>query len=1079
MKNFVSAIVVFLMTANILWAADSNNDIFSPKTFSGLKFRNIGPAFSSGRIADFAVNPDNHSEYYVAVAAGNVWKTTNSGTTYEPIFDNYGAWSIASVVIDPNNPHVVWVGTGEYNSQRAIGYGDGVYRSEDGGASFEHKGLKNSEHIGRIIIDPRNSDVYVAAQGPLWGPGGERGLYKSTDDGKSWKRILYVSENTGITDIVLDPRDPDVLYAASYQRRRRVFTLINGGPESAIYKSTDAGASWNKLSNGLPKVELGRIGLAISPANPDIVYAIVEAQGDAGGFFRSTNRGAGWVKMSDYMSRSPQYYNRIIPDPQDPDRVYSLDTYTVVTTDGGKTWTRLGNKNRHVDDHAMWIDPHNTGHILIGGDGGIYETFDNAKTWHFKANLPVTQFYRVSVDNSEPFYYVYGGTQDNNSMGGPSRTLRSNGIINEDWFVTNGGDGFESCIDPVYPNIIYAQAQYGWLVRYDKKSGESIFIQPQPPAGEAYRWNWNAPLIISPHSHTRLYFGANKLFRSDDRGNTWQVISPDLTRQLDRNKLPVMGVIQSVDAVSKNKSTSIFGNIVSLTESPLVEGLIYVGTDDGLVQVTEDGGAHWRTIGKFPGVPGMTYVSCLLTSMHDENTVYAAFDGRKNNDLAPHILVSTDRGKNWKSIAANLPDRGSVFTLAEDHVKPDLLFIGAEFGAYFTIDCGEQWTQLKGGIPTTSVKDIAIQRRENDLVLATFGRGFYILDDYSPLRHVTKNRLNSENIIFPIKDALMYIQKRGKSAMGQSYYAAENPAFGATFTYYLKDTLETLREQRQKAEKKATERGDAVRYPDFDELRLEDTEESPYLLFTITDEQGGIIRRLKAKPKTGMNRIIWDLRYPTLSPVTKAEDLFKKDDGGLLALPGKYFVSMAKVQNQETTEIVPATPFNAVVLNNTTLPADDRGALIAFQKQVAELGRAVEGAVKATNDLQEELELIDIALHKTPNAKADLFDQVDTMQKRTRDVLRALSGDKTVRQRSESDPPSIRERVQQILYGFWRSTSASTQTMRDQYKIASDEFSPQLAELKQLIEVDLNNLKNTLEKSGAPWTPGRVPVWNE
>ncbi len=1079
MKRLMRVIVAFLVTVNMVWATNSKTNVFLSKTFSGLKFRSIGPAFSSGRIADFAVNPDNHSEYYVAVAAGNVWKTTNSGTTYEPIFDSYGAWSTASVVIDPNNPHVIWVGTGEYNSQRAIGYGDGVYRSEDGGASFKHRGLKNSEHIGRIIIDPRNSAVYVAAQGPLWGPGGERGLYKSTDNGKSWKRILYVSENTGITDIVMDPRDQDVLYAASYQRRRRVFTLINGGPESAIYKSTDAGASWNKLTNGLPKVDLGRIGLAISPARPDIIYAIVEAHGDAGGFFRSINRGASWEKMSDYMSRSPQYYNRIIPDPIKPDQVYSLDTYTVVTTDGGKTWTRLGNKNRHVDDHAMWIDPNDTGHILIGGDGGIYETFDNASAWHFKSNLPVTQFYRVSADNSEPFYYVYGGTQDNNSMGGPSRTIRSDGIINEDWFVTNGGDGFESCIDPKNPNIVYAQAQYGWLVRYDKKSGESIFIQPQPPAGEAYRWNWNAPLIISPHLHSRLYFGANKLFRSDDRGNTWQVISPDLTRQLDRNTLPVMGKKQSVDAVSKNKSTSIFGNIVSLTESPLVEGLFYVGTDDGLVQVTEDGGAHWRKIDKFPGVHKMTYVSCLLTSLHDANTVYAAFDGRKNNDLAPHILVSTDRGKNWRSIAANLPDRGSVFTIAEDHVKPDLLFIGTEFGVYFTIDGGKKWTRLKNGIPTTSVKDIAIQRRENDLVLATFGRGFYILDDYTPLRHITPNRLESENIIFPIKDALMYIQQRGKRSMGQSYYAAENSPFGATFTYYLKDTLETLRDRRQKAEKKAAARGETIRYPDFDELRLEDNEEPPYLLFTITDEQGNIVRRLIAKPKSGINRITWDLRYPPHSPVTKKVDLFKEEDGGLLALPGKYFVSMAKVQNQVTNELVPATSFNAVVLNNTTLPAEDREALVAFQKKVSELGRAVEGALKTADDLREELELIDIALHNTTGAEMSLFEQVDTMKKRTSEVLHALTGDITVRKRSESDPPSIRERVQRILYGFWRSTSAPTQTMRDQYKIAGDEFSPQLAELKQLIEVDLNTLKKTLEQSGAPWTPGRVPMWNK
>ncbi len=1084
MKRLAIFILVLLLFFSLPVEAEKEEaaqtkDPLSSKTFKDLKFRSIGPAHASGRIADFAVNPYNHKEYYVAVACGNVWKTVNAGITFTPVFDKYGSYSIASVIIDPNNTHVVWVGTGEYNSQRAIGYGDGVYRSEDGGKHWKNMGLGKSEHIGRIVIDPRNSHVYVAAQGPLWGSGGDRGLYKTTDNGKTWKNVLSISEDTGITDIVMDPRNPDILYAASYQRRRRVFTLINGGPESAIYKSTDAGASWKKLTQGLPKVDMGRIGLSISPGNPDIIYAIIEASGDEGGFFRSTDRGINWKKMSNYISRSPQYYNRIFADPKEVDKVYSMDTRTKVTEDGGKTWRELGNQYRHVDDHALWIDPDDTDHFIIGGDGGIYETYDNAANWHFKAHLPVTQFYRVAVDDTRPFYYIYGGTQDNNSMGGPSRTTSSLGITNEDWFVTHGGDGFQSRIDPENPNIVYAQSQYGVLVRYDKKSGESISIKPQPPSGEAYRWNWNSPLIISPHSPTRLYFAANKLFRSDDRGGTWKVISPDLTRQIDRNKLPVMGKIWSVDAVSKNKSTSLFGNIVSLTESPLVEGLIYVGTDDGLVQITEDGGMSWRKIEKFKGVPDMTYVSCLLASQHEADTVYASFDARKNNDLAPYLLKSTDRGKTWTSIKANLPERGSVFTVAEDHIKPKLLFVGTEFGVFFTIDGGQKWIQLKGGIPTISVKDIAIQKREDDLVLATFGRGFYILDDYSVLREITPQILENEAILFSVKEALMFIQKRGKTNQGQSYYVAKNPLLGATFTYYLKESIKTRKEKRQEAENEAMKKGKPLRYPSFEELRAEDEEEEPRLLFTVSDEEGNIIRRLKAPAKAGIHRITWDFRYPDTSPENLPSGFYGRTRRGILALPGKYKVAIGKYVDGIYTEIDEPEGLKAVVLQNTTLPAKDRKALLDFQKKVAELSRAVQGAWVAADDLVKRIEDIKEALHRTPAATSDMMKQARSIENQTKEILRALRGDRSISRRNENQPPSIIDRVNIIVGGQWRSTSAPTQTMRDQYRIAGEEFEPHLPKLKELMEVDLKKLEKAMEEAGSPWTPGRIPEWKK
>ncbi len=677
-KTFLPWILVLgcAMTAG---AARSKKAADAPKpseagsksdTWSGLELRSIGPGIASGRISDIAVDPENPHRYFVAVASGGVWRTVNDGTTWTPVFDHEGSYSIGCVAIDPKNPSVVWVGTGENNSQRAVYFGDGIYRSEDGGGSWKNLGLKSSEHISKILIDPRDSKVvYVAAQGPLWSAGGDRGLYKTTDAGKTWKAVLTISENTGVTDVVMDPRDPDVLYASSYQRRRHVWTMIDGGPESAIYKSADAGATWTKLSAGLPKEDMGRIGLAVSPANPDLVYATIEADHKAGGTFRSADRGATWEKRNDYFAGAAMAYARLFVDPKNSDRVYSMDVWIQVSEDGGKTWHRLGETNKHPDNHVMWIDPNDTNHLIVGCDGGVYETLDRAATWQFKANLPVTQFYRVGLDNASPVYNVYGGTQDNFSLGGPSRTFGLQGITNSDWFVTSTGDGFFSQVDPEDPNTIYSEAQYGAINRMDRRTGEQVYIQPEPGKSEAgLRWNWDAPILVSPHKHTRIYFAANRLFRSEDRGNTWTAVSPDLTRQLDRDKLKVMGKIWPPDAVYKNGSTSFFGNIVSLAESPVQEGLLYVGTDDGLVQVSGDGGKNWKKYEKFPGVPEMSYVSRLTASSHAPGTVYAAFDNHKMGDFAPYLLRSDDRGATWKSIAGDLPARGMVWALAEDPV---------------------------------------------------------------------------------------------------------------------------------------------------------------------------------------------------------------------------------------------------------------------------------------------------------------------------------------------------------------------------------------------------------------------------
>ncbi|MEA5111038.1 hypothetical protein SDC9_26461 [bioreactor metagenome] len=1057
-------------------------DTLKSGSFSGLKFRSIGPAFSSGRIADFAVNPGNNAEYYVAVASGHIWKTVNAGTTWEPVFDNYGSYSIGCLAMDPGNPNVIWAGTGENNHQRALGYGDGVYKTIDGGKSWKNMGLKESRQIGMIAIDPRNTDVvYVAAEGSVWGPGGERGLYKTTDGGKTWNKVLNISEHTGVNNVIMDPRNPDVLYATAEQRRRHVFTKIGGGPESAIWKSTDAGANWEKLTSGLPSGDVGGIGIAISPVNPDYVFAIIEAAGESGGFFRSTDRGASWSKMSSYHA-SGQYYNEIYCDPKNVDKVYSMDTYSKVTTDGGRNWNNLSVKFRHVDDHALWIDPANTDHFLIGGDGGIYETWDGGKEYHFKNNLPVTQFYRVNVDNTEPFYFVYGGTQDNNSMGGPSRNTSSYGVVNDEWFVTNGGDGFWTASDPTNPDIVYAEAQYGNMVRYDRRSGEAIDIRPEPRKGEdTYKWNWNTPLMISRHSPTRLYTAANKVFRSDDRGDTWTVISDDLTTGTDRNTWPVMDKFWSIDAVAKDVSTSLFGTIVSFDESPVKENLLYAGTDDGLIQISEDA-RTWRKAGSFPGVPEYTYVSDIFASRFDENIVFAAFSNLKRDDFKPYLLRSTDKGRTWTSIASNLPANGSVHTIAQDAVNPDLLFAGTEFGIFFTIDGGKQWVQLKSGIPTIAVYDMAIQEKECDLVLATFGRGFYILDNYAPLRTLNKTIMDGEAHIFPVKDALMFVEVGGKYGQGSSYYAAKNPEFGATFSYWLKEVPKTLKEIRREKEKELFKKGERIPQPTEAELRAEESEIAPYLKFTITDDEGNVIRRLYSRPSRGMNRLNWDLRYAGTSPVRKNDgkfDPFSSGGSGLFVMPGSYKVSMAMVAGGETRELAGPVEFKAVPLNNTTLPAPDRGALVAFQREVAGLTRVVQGTQRYMNEMSDKLTTMMQAVHQTPEASPELKARILQLSLKVDEIQYAFTG-KTPKASREENPPApvaLNERLGNLIFAFYGTTSAPTTTMRRSYEILRDEFPPLHAQLKQISEVDLPALEAEMEKAGVPYTPGRLPEW--
>lgn len=1059
-------------------------DTLKSAQLSGLKFRSIGPAFASGRIADFAVNPENHSEYYVAVASGNIWKTTNAGITFKPVFDSYGSYSIGCLEMDPNNPNVIWAGTGENNHQRALGYGDGVYKSMDGGKSWKNMGLKDSRHIGMILVDPRDSQtVYVAAEGSAWGPGGDRGLYKTTDGGENWTKILEVSEHTGINNIICDPRNPDMLYATSEQRRRHVHTKIGGGPESKVYKSIDGGENWRKIMKGLPSVHIGGMGIDISPVDPDVLYLIVEAAEDKGGFYRSTDRGESWVKRSDH-NASGQYYNEIICDPQDVDKVYSMETYSHYTEDGGKTWKDVSRNKRHVDDHGMWINPEDPEHFIIGGDGGVYVTFDGGAHYRHVSNLPITQFYRVNVDNSKPFYYIYGGTQDNNSFGGPNQTKHSSGVPKGEWFVTLGGDGFWQAIDPENPNIVYSELQYGNSVRYDRQSGEGIMIKPRPRKGEdTYRWNWNAPLIISPHNNERLYAAANKVFRSDDRGMTWEVISDDLTRSLDRNKWKVMGRYWSNEAVKKDVSTSLYGTIVSFDESPVKENLLYAGTDDGLIQISKDA-KTWTKVGEFPDVPKFTYVSDIHASKHDENVVFASFDNRKRDDFKPYVLKSTDKGESWESIAGNLPEDETVHTIEQDHVNPNILFAGTEFGIYVTLNGGEHWAQLKSGIPTIAVRDIAIQEDEDDLALATFGRGFYILDNYAPLREISDEMMKKDAHVFDVPEALMYIQKGNKYGQGSTDYLGDNPDFGAVFTYYLSESPKTLKQQRKKAEKEIDPKENRIPMPGEDKLRAEKFESKPHLIFDISDSEGNFVRRITKSASSGINRINWNLRYESVNPLSDNDkDFNPTNDGGsgILVVPGEYAVKVSLYQNGKITKLTDPEKFTCRLLDDRTLPAEDHDEMVAMQQDMHELSRVMRGSYRWARDLKQRVQYLRQVIYRTPQAEHDLIVEAREVDKKLSDILYEFEGKEPKASREENPPApvALNERLGNMMWIHWRSTSDISSTEKQVYDILMEEFPPVLKDLKALYNNEILPFEQKLEELKAPYTPGRIPQWDE
>lgn len=1079
-------LLALIFSTSIGWSQDKDEGRLNSATFSGFKMRTIGPAFMSGRIADIAIHPEDNNLWYVAVGSGGVWKTTNAGTSWESIFDGQKSYSIGSITIDPSNAHTIWVGSGENVGGRHVGYGDGIYRSRDGGASWENMGLKESERISKIIVHPDNSDIiWVAAQGPLWNKGGERGLYKSTDGGKSWNRTLVSDEGddlwTGVTDLVIDPRNPDVLYAATWQRHRTVAAYVGGGPNTGLHRSIDGGETWEKLSGGLPSGNLGKIGLAISPQNPDVLYAAIELNQRMGAVYRSSNRGSSWEKRSDTISggTGPHYYQELVASPHAFDRIYLMDVRIQISDDGGSNFRVMDEVHKHSDNHALVFRDDDPDYLLAGTDGGLYESFDLAQNWRYVSNLPITQFYKIAVDDAEPFYQVYGGTQDNNTQGAPSRTDTLHGVQNSDWEVVLFADGHQPATEPGNPDIMYAEWQQGNLVRVDRTTGELVYIQPQPEAGEpAERFNWDAPILVSAHDPKRIYFGSQRVWRSDDRGDSWRAISGDLTRNQERITLEVMDREWSWDAPWDMLAMSTYNTVTSLAESPITDGILYAGTDDGFIQVSSNGGESWTStpVGDLPGVPNTAFVNDIKADLYDADTVYVALDNHKYGDFTPYLLKSTNRGRSWSSIASNLPERHLVWRLVQDHVKPELLFLGTEFGIFFSINSGGDWVQLTGDVPTISFRDLAIQRREDDLVGGSFGRGIWILDDYSPLRDVSESQLEAEATLFDTRKALWYIQRGtlgfgAKGSQGESLYTAPNPPYGAVFTYYLADGYKTAKQVRTESEKDLIKEGENVPFPGWDAVEAERRQTSPTMVLTVRDTDGNVVRRLEGPANKGFHRIAWDLRYPATDAIGGGGGFFGPPQGHLVA-PGSYTVELAKQIDGEITQLASARPFDVERMRNGALAGAAPEATVDFWAQLGAMQGKLGAASLVLENSREKLGNLKTALSRSEAAPGDLDTQIHQLEQQLFAIEEQLNGNQSKGQVGEKTAPTVGSRLGVAAIGTSFSTYGPTPTHRRSLEIAEQEFAGISDQLKTISEQRIPALERQLKALGAPWTPG-------
>ncbi len=1079
MNKILKASFLWICTFGVIISGQTQN--IDEDTFSGLMLRNIGPAMTSGRIADIAIDPGNENIWYVAVGSGGVWKTTNSGTTWKPIFDEQSSYSIGCVTIDPNNSHTIWVGTGENVGGRHVAFGDGIYVSHDDGKKWKNMGLKNSEHISKIVVHPEDSDIiWVASQGPLWSKGGERGIYKSIDGGKNWKRTLGDSEWVGATDLLINPSNPNVMYAASWQRHRTVAAYLGGGPGSGIHKSTDGGNTWEKLTNGIPKSNLGKIGLAMSPFNSDVIYAAIELDRKKGGVFISTNRGESWSKQSDAVSggTGPHYYQELYASPHHEGKLFLMNNRVLISDDSGKTFKTMNERNKHVDSHAMAFKASDPNYVLFGTDGGLYESFDLTKSWKYIRNLPITQYFKIAVDDAKPFYNIYGGTQDNGSHGGPSQTKSSDGIANADWWKTLGADGAQTATEPGNPNISYGEFQQGVLWRIDNTTRESVFIQPQAREGDPYeRYNWDAPILVSTHNPKRLYFASQRVWKSENRGDDWTPISRDLTLNQDRITLPMYGKQQSWDNAWDIGAMSNYNTITSLAESPKQEGLLYAGTDDGIIQVTDNGGESWRkfSLNDIKGVPTTPFVNDVRADLFDANVVYAALDNHKYGDYKPYIIRSTDKGKTWRLINGDLPNKLLIWRLVQDHVKKDLLFAATEYGIYFTYNGGTNWIQLKGGVPTISFRDITIQREENDLVAGSFGRGIFILDDIRPIRNFNPHMLSSEVSLFSIKPAYWYKQTSRVGSQGDGEYIAKNLPFGANFTYFMPNKLKSLKDIRKEKEKKGN-----TNFPGWEALEDEKNQDGPSIFLIIKDANGNIVNRVRGTNKKGFNRVNWNLNYPNksgerLSAPREQENFFNR--GGIMATPGDYTVTLVKRVDGKTTTLQGPKEFKVIPMYNGTLKRKSFDEMNMFREDIFRYQQDLTATNLMMSNSIKLLDAMKRAAYKTTKPSSDLIQNINNTRVSLLAIEKELSGNKIKGEIGERSNPTPNDANR-----IGRMVLANTYGPTGNHKASINRAKKQLAGIKLKLQNITTNiipaLEQDLKKAGAPWIEGQGLIKN-
>ena len=840
----------------------------SEANLRALQPRVIGPAVTGGRVHDIEALPHDPSTIFVASASGGLWKTTNRGVTWRNVFDTMAVSTFGDVAIAPSNPQIVYAGTGEQNNRQSTSWGNGVYRSDDGGESWQHLGLVETRHIGKVEVHPSDPDaVYVAALGNLWAPSSERGVFKSTDGGQAWSKVLYVDEHTGVIDMVMDPSNPDILYAATYQRLRRAWGFNGGGLGSGIYMTMDGGANWRELTNGIPAGDKGRIGLAISRSNPRVLNAIIEhADPDQQGTYRTEDGGMSWERVNELNIR-PMYYSEIFIDPNDENRVYALATSSHKSEDGGRTFEEFAVRPAydvgvHADQHALWIDPNDPNHLYLGGDAGLHESYDRGVTFRKINNFPIAQFYAIGVDMRDP-YFVFGGLQDNHSFAGPSRTRRWIGIVNDDWKQVGFGDGMYWQPDPTTTEFAYGTSNGGTYFRINSETGDMLDIAPAAPVGEEeYRFDWTSPIIISLHDPATLYAGGNRLFISRDRGESWER-TMDLSKQIDRDTVPLMGVFGGEITISRNDGTGSFGEAVTIGESPLDPNILWVGMDDGNLQISRDGGATWKEVsGNVQGIRPGTYVSRITPSAVAPGTAYAAFDGHRDGDFSPYLYRTTDFGVTWLPLMGSLPS-GSVNDVIEHPDNTNVLFLGTEHHLFASTDAGANWAKWPG-IPTTHIDDLLIHPREKDLVIGTHGQSIWIMDDTRPLAEYTPRVANAPAHLFSLRSATIFTYWKDTSYRGQAEFAGENPVDGAIITYKLGAGI-----------------GDAI--------------------LTISRTNGEVVREYLVPSEKGMHRVNWDLRHPA-GPITELEpwEVFEHDelprsveDRGHFVSPGTYTVTLA------------------------------------------------------------------------------------------------------------------------------------------------------------------------------------------